>query len=207
MVLRVNSPGGDAFASEKIRREVQALKEAGKRVVVSMGDVAASGGYWLAMGAEEVWASPATITGSIGVYGLLPTFQEPLERLGIHSDGIGTTEMAGKMRLDRSLDPEMQRVFQHATERTYEDFVTLVADSRRMETERVLEVAERRGTSPATVALAWLLRQDGVTAPIIGATRLDHLDDAVAAVDLQLEDDECSRLEGPYVPHPVRGHE
>ena len=144
VVLRVNSPGGDAFASEKIRREVQALKEAGKRVVVSMGDVAASGGYWLAMGAEEVWASPATITGSIGVYGLLPTFQEPLERLGIHSDGVGTTEMAGKLRLDRSLDPEMQRVFQHATERTYEDFVTLVADARGMEAERVLEVAQGR---------------------------------------------------------------
>lgn len=73
--------------------------------------------------------------------------------------------------------------------------------------ERVLELAEQRGTAPATVALAWLLRQDGVTAPIVGATRLEHLDDAVAAVELELDGEECARLEAPYVPHPVRGHD
>lgn len=144
VVLRIDSPGGDAFASEKIRREVQALREAGKRVVVSMGDVAASGGYWIAMGAEEVWASPATITGSIGVYGLLPTFEEPLARLGVHTDGVGTTKLAGKMRLDRAMDPELKRVFQHATDRTYEDFVELVAKTRGLETDDVLEVAQGR---------------------------------------------------------------
>ena len=73
--------------------------------------------------------------------------------------------------------------------------------------ERVLEVAERRGTAPATVALAWLLHQEEVTAPIIGATRLEHLDDAVAAVEMELDDGECARLEEAYIPHPVRGHE
>lgn len=144
VVLRINSPGGDAFASEKIRREMQALRDTGKTVVVSMGNVAASGGYWIAMGAEEVWASPATITGSIGVFGLLPTFQKPLAKLGIHTDGVGTTEMAGKMRLDRSLDPDLRRIFQHATNRTYEDFVTLVSDSRGMEAATVYEVAQGR---------------------------------------------------------------
>ena len=79
----------------------EALKDAGKTVVVSMGDVAASGGYWIAMGADEVWASPSTITGSIGVFGVAPTFSKPLAKLGIHTDGVGTTELAGKMRLDR----------------------------------------------------------------------------------------------------------
>lgn len=145
VVLRINSPGGDAFAAEKVRREVQALREAGKTVVVSMGNVAASGGYWIAMGAEEVWASPSTITGSIGVFGILPTFQKPLAKLGIHSDGIGTTKMAGKLRLDRELDPDIERVFQHATERTYEDFVTLVANARpHLDTAAVHEVAQGR---------------------------------------------------------------
>ena len=144
VVLRINSPGGDAFASEKIRREIQALRETGKSVVVSMGDVAASGGYWMAMGAEQVWASPASITGSIGVFGMLPTFEKPLEKMGIHSDGVGTTELAGKMRLDRSLDPDLKRIFQHATDRTYSDFITLVADSRGLPVAAVDEVAQGR---------------------------------------------------------------
>ncbi len=150
VVLRINSPGGDAFASEKIRREIQALRETGKTVVVSMGNVAASGGFWMAMGAEEVWASPATITGSIGVFGILPTFEKPLAKLGIHSDGVGTTELAGKMRLDRSLDPDLKRVFQHATERVYEDFIKLVADSRpHLDEAQVHEVAQGRVWSGA----------------------------------------------------------
>ncbi|MEE4216753.1 MAG: signal peptide peptidase SppA [Xanthomonadales bacterium] len=150
VVLRINSPGGDAFASEKIRREIQALRETGKTVVVSMGNVAASGGFWMAMGAEEVWASPATITGSIGVFGILPTFEKPLAKLGIHSDGIGTTELAGKMRLDRPLDPDLKRVFQHATERVYEDFIKLVADARpHLDEAQVREVAQGRVWSGA----------------------------------------------------------
>ena len=145
VVLRINSPGGDAFAAENIRHEILALRERGKTVVVSMGNVAASGGYWIAMGGEEVWASPSTITGSIGVFGILPTFQKPLAKLGIHSDGVGTTRMAGKMRLDRELDPDIQRVFQHATERTYEDFVNLVADARpHLDAAAVHEVAQGR---------------------------------------------------------------
>lgn len=144
VVLRINSPGGDAFASEKIRREIEALRETGKTVVVSMGNVAASGGYWIAMGAEQVWASPASITGSIGVFGMLPTFQKPLAKLGIHSDGVGTTELAGKMRLDRALDPDLKRVFQHATDRTYADFINMVAEARGLDTAAVDDVAQGR---------------------------------------------------------------
>jgi len=161
VVLRINSPGGDAFASEKIRREMLALKEAGKTVVVSMGDVAASGGYWIAMGADEVWASPSTITGSIGVFGMFPTFARPLEKLGIRTDGVGTTEIAGKMRLDRPMDPDMRRIFQNLTERTYDDFIDLVADARNMDREVILEVAQGRVWSGVQAKERGLIDQTG----------------------------------------------
>jgi len=170
VVLRINSPGGDAFAAEKIRREVQALKEMGKTVVVSMGNVAASGGYWIAMGADEVWASSASITGSIGVYGILPTFARPLEKLGIHSDGIGTTPLAGKLRLDRPLDPDLRRIFEHAVERTYEDFITLVSESRQMKPDDVLGVAEGRVWSGAQAKDRGLVDQTGTLQEAIDAS-------------------------------------
>jgi len=161
VILRVNSPGGDAFAAEKIRREIQALKEMGKTVVVSMGNVAASGGYWIAMGADEVWASPSTITGSIGVYGILPTFSRPLEKLGIHTDGVGTTALAGKLRIDRPLDPDLRRIFQHATDRTYDDFINLVAQTRQMSPEAVQEVAQGRVWSGSQAKQRGLVDQTG----------------------------------------------
>lgn len=145
VVLRINSPGGDAFASEVLRLEVQQLRESGKKVVVSMGNVAASGGYWLAMGADEVWASPATITGSIGVFGMFPTFNKTLAKIGVHTDGFGTTNIAGKVRLDRSLDPDMARLFQSSTERIYKQFLSLVSDARDFESiEAVDAVAQGR---------------------------------------------------------------
>jgi protease-4 len=169
VVLRINSPGGDAFAAEKIRREIQALKEMGKTVVVSMGNVAASGGYWIAMGVDEVWASPASITGSIGVYGILPTFARPLEKLGIHTDGVGTTPLAGKLRLDRPLDPDLRRIFEHAVERTYEDFITLVSDARQMTPKDVLQVAEGRVWSGAQAKERGLIDQTGTLQEAIDA--------------------------------------
>ena len=161
VVLRINSPGGDVFASEKIRREVQALKESGKTVVVSMGDVAASGGYWIAMAADEVWASPSTITGSIGVFGMIPTFSRPLAKLGIHTDGIGTTPLAGKLRLDRPLESDLKRIFQHATEQTYDDFIQLVTDARPLERYEVEAVAQGRVWSGAQAKDRQLVDQTG----------------------------------------------
>jgi protease-4 len=161
VVLRINSPGGDVFASEKIRREVQALKESGKTVVVSMGDVAASGGYWIAMPADEVWASPATITGSIGVYGMIPTFSKPLAKLGIHTDGVGTTPLAGKLRLDKPLDADLKRIFQHATEQNYDDFIELVTDARPLERHEVEAVAQGRVWSGVQAKDRQLVDQTG----------------------------------------------
>jgi protease-4 len=183
VVLRVNSPGGDAFAAEKIRREIQVLQETGKTVVVSMGNVAASGGYWIAMGADEIWASPTSITGSIGVYGILPTFSRPLEKLGIHTDGVGTTPLAGKLRLDRPLDPDLRRIFEHATQRTYEDFITLVSESRQMSPEAVLEVAEGRVWSGVQAKDRGLVDQTGTLQEAIdAAARIAGLGSDYAAV-------------------------
>lgn len=144
VVLRINSPGGEVFASEQIRLELQALKDSGITVVVSMGDVAASGGYWIAMAADEIWASPATLTGSIGVFGLVPTFQRPLHNLGIHTDGVGTTPLAGKLRLDLPLDADLKRIFQRSTEHTYQEFLEVVSAARGMSVAAVDTVARGR---------------------------------------------------------------
>lgn len=161
VVLRLNSPGGDSFASEKIRREVQALRDAGKTVVISMGDVAASGAYWIAMAGEEVWASPATITGSIGVFGIIPTFSSPLEKLGIHTDGVGTTPLAGKLRLDMPLDKDLKRIFQRATEQTYREFIRVVAQGRGMSEDAVDKVARGRVWSGVQAKERGLVDQTG----------------------------------------------
>ncbi|MGD8384184.1 MAG: signal peptide peptidase SppA, partial [Lysobacterales bacterium] len=145
LVLRINSPGGDAYAAQAIRQEIQQVRDAGKKVVVSMGNVAASGGYMIAMAADEVWASPATITGSIGVFGMLPTFSGTLAKIGVHTDGFGTTDIAGKIRLDRPLDPSMARVLQAATERVYRQFVAMVKKARGIDTLAEVEaVAQGR---------------------------------------------------------------
>jgi protease-4 len=133
VVLRINSPGGEVYATEALRLELQQVRDAGKTVVVSMGNVAASGGYWMSMAADEVWASPATITGSIGVFGMLPTFGGTLDKIGVHTDGFGTTNMAGKLRLDKPLDPGIARVFQSSTEKTYHQFISLVKEARGFE--------------------------------------------------------------------------
>lgn len=144
VVLRIDSPGGDAFASEKIRSELQALREAGKPVVVSMGNVAASGGYWIAMAADEVWASPSTITGSIGVYGLSPRLHQSLERIGVRTDGVGTTPLSGQFDLTRPLQPELEKIFRTTINRTYDDFIEIVSVARDMPGDEVRAVAQGR---------------------------------------------------------------
>lgn len=161
VVLRINSPGGESFASEKIRRELQAMREGGRTVVISMGDVAASGAYWIAMAGEEVWASPASITGSIGVFGIFPTFARPLEKLGIHTDGVGTTPLAGKSRLDLPMDADLKRIFQGATEQTYRKFIEVVAAGRNMDASEVEEVAQGRVWSGAQAKDRGLVDQTG----------------------------------------------
>ncbi|HXC59617.1 MAG TPA: signal peptide peptidase SppA [Steroidobacteraceae bacterium] len=144
VVLRVDSPGGSAFASEVIYREVLAVKAAGKPVVVSMGDVAASGGYYVAAPADEIFASANTITGSIGIYSVIPTLDRTLGKVGVSVDGVGTTAMSGKLRVDRPLDPTLRDYIQFTTDRGYEVFLSHVAAGRDKSRDDVHALAQGR---------------------------------------------------------------
>jgi protease-4 len=137
VVLRVDSPGGSSFASEIIMDEIRALQEEGKPVVASMSSVAASGGYVISMYADRVIASPSTITGSIGVFGMWPTYQRTLDVIGIATDGIGSTPWSGQLRPDRAMSEQAKQLFQLAINDGYQDFIDSVADSRGMEIEAV----------------------------------------------------------------------
>lgn len=143
VVLRIDSGGGSMFASEVIRAEVLAIKAAGKPVIASMSSVAASGGYWIASAANEIWAAPSTITGSIGVFGSFMTFENTMAKLGIYSDGIATTEMAG-LSITRPLNEKMAQVIQLSVEDAYRRFLDVVADARDMTPEQVDKIAQGR---------------------------------------------------------------
>ncbi len=144
LVLRVNSPGGSAFASEIIRRELELTRKAGKPVVVSMGDVAASGGYWISMSSDEVIAEAGTITGSIGVFGMLPTADKLLEKLSINTGGHTTTWLAGGYDPRRPLDPRMASVVQSGINHIYADFTGKAAAARKKSVAEIDAVAQGR---------------------------------------------------------------
>jgi len=144
LVLRVDSPGGSVLASEQIYREVRALKEAGKPVVVSMSDVAASGGYYIAAPADEIIASANTITGSIGVFASIPTFNRTLGKVGINVDGVGTTPLSGAVRLDRPLSEAANKLLQSTVDHTYQQFLLRVASGRNKTRDAVDSVAQGR---------------------------------------------------------------
>lgn len=189
LVLRVDSGGGSAFASEIIRRELELTRAAGKPVVVSMGSVAASGGYWISMASDQVWAHPTTITGSIGVFGMLPTFQKTLSKyLGVHNDGVGTTSMAGSYRPDRSLNPRMANIIQHSVDDTYRRFIGLAAAARGMTAEQVDSVAQGRVWSGEDAFAYGLVdRLGGQQGALDAAAALAGLDDDYAVRYLELE--------------------
>lgn len=149
VVLRVNSPGGSVTGSEKIRRAVRALQDDGAPVVVSMSNLAASGGYWISMDADEIWAHESTITGSIGIFGLVPTIDKPLDKLGIHTDGVGTTPLAGALRIDRPLSADVRTLMQTQIEHGYRQFVDGVAEGRDLPPEQVERIARGRVWSGA----------------------------------------------------------
>jgi protease-4 len=142
IVLRVDSPGGSVLASEEIYREVRAAQKAGKPVVVSMGDLAASGGYYISASADEIWAHPATITGSIGIFGAVPTFQNTLAKIGVNVDGVGTTNLSGQLRLDRALGEDARKMLQLTIEHGYEEFLARVADGRKKTRDEVHAIAQ-----------------------------------------------------------------
>ena len=169
LVLRVDSPGGSAFASDVILRELEAFQDSGRPLVVSMSSVAASGGYWISMGADEIWASPTTITGSIGVGATFPTFSRSLDQLGIHVDGLGTTRLSGQANLLRELGPDVNEIIQQVIGHTYDEFIGQVAEFRDKDLNEVDEVARGR------VWIATDAQEHGLV------DKLGDLDDAVAS--------------------------
>lgn len=142
VVLRVDSPGGSTFASEVIADEIVALQAAGKPVVASMGSVAASAGYWISAVTDRVIASPSTVTGSIGVFGMFPTFQRTLATVGVATDGVGTTPWSGELRPDRAMSDDAKRLFQLIIEDTYDHFISGVAEQRGLEKDYVDSIAQ-----------------------------------------------------------------
>ncbi len=144
VVLRVDSPGGSAFASDVIAHEIEALQDAGKPVVASMSSAAASGGYWIVAGADRIFARPATITGSIGIFGMFPTYHRTAEVVGLTTDGIGTTPWSGEFRPDREMSDHAKQLFQLVIEDGYDDFITRVAESRGLEKQAVDAIAQGR---------------------------------------------------------------
>ncbi|WP_153162892.1 signal peptide peptidase SppA [Zoogloea sp. 1C4] len=190
LVLRIDSPGGSATASEVIRRELALTRKAGKPVVVSMGSVAASGGYWIAMAADEVWASPTTITGSIGIFAMLPDLSGPMAKLGLTVDGIGTTPLAAGLDPRRPLDPQIGKLLQSSIEHGYKRFLTVVGEARKMSPEAVDQVAQGR---------VWM----GIQAQEKGLVdKLGGLDAALkaAAARAGLTDYDVSYVEKPLSP-------
>jgi protease-4 len=178
------------FASEIIRQELLRTRAMGIPVVISMGAVAASGGYYIAAEADEIWATPATITGSIGVFAAIPTFEQLLHRIGVHTDGVGTTDLAGSLRLDRPLNPEVADAIRSGVEFSYRNFLQLVAVGRDMTPQQVDALAQGRVWSAPDALENGLL--DG----------LGTLADAVAAAAARagLEDYEVEYVELPRSP-------
>lgn len=196
LVVRVDSRGGSVTASERIRRAVLAAKAEGMPVVVSFGSVAASGGYWIATAGDHIMAEPSTITGSIGVFGVLPSFEGTLERLGLGADGVRTTPLSGEPDLLRGPSPEADRLIQAAVGSTYRRFLALVSEARDIPPQRVDEIAQGRVWDGGTARQLGLVDQFGSLDDAIAeaARRADLDPDRTSAVWLEAEPTFLGRL-------------
>lgn len=181
VVLRIDSPGGSAFASEQVRTALLSVKAAGKPVVVSMGSVAASGGYWIASAADEIWAKPTTITGSIGIFGMFATTEKLLSQFGVYSDGVGTTDYAG-LSVNRPLPAHMSEIIQMTVDNGYSNFLDVVAEGRNMTPEQVNLVAQGR---------VWT-GQDALERGLVD--KLGGLTDAIASAAEKAKVDKSNRI-------------
>jgi len=192
LVVRIDSGGGSATASEVISREIELTRRDGKPVYVSMGSVAASGGYWIAAPADKIWATPTTITGSIGIFGAFPTFEKSLQSLGITSDGVGTTKLSDAFDPSRPLNDLVSQSMQQIIEQGYRRFIHRVAEGRNMSPEAVEKIAEGR---------VWA----GTTAKELGLVdEIGSLQDAIRAVaqKVGLKDYEIT-----YITQPLTARE
>ena len=161
LVLHIDSPGGSALASEIIHREIELIRQSGKPVIASMSSIAASGGYWIASAANEIWAAPTTITGSIGIYSAVATFEKSLDYLGVHNDGVGTTRVADAFDTARPLNPivadSMEQVIQH----NYQRFIKTVSEGRNLTLQDVEKIAQGRVWAGKTAKELGLVDQFG----------------------------------------------
>ena len=197
LVLRVDSPGGSAFGSELIRRELELTRQAGKPVVVSMGNVAASGGYWISMAADEVIADPATITGSIGVFALFPTVDKVIDKLGIHTAGQTTTWLGDAGNPLRPMDPRFGQLIQGAINHVYDDFTTKAAKARNTTPDKIDAVgqgrvwtgaqAQERGLVDTLGGYQDALKAAARRAKLSGEPRIVYIEREVSRVDKVLE--------------------
>lgn len=197
VVLRIDSPGGSAMASELIRNALETLQADGKPLVASMGGVAASGGYWIAANAREIWAAPTTITGSIGVFGVVPTLEHSLGQLGIHSDGASTTALGDALQLDRPMSPLAERVLQQGVDFTYQAFLARVAAGRGSTPAEIDRVAQGRVWTGADAHRLHLVDHLGDLEDAIGAAarlaslsryEVDYLEPALTPFERLLQD-------------------
>lgn len=187
LVLRIDSPGGSGFASEVVREALLEFREKGKPLVASMGSVAASGGYWIAAPADEIWAAPTTITGSIGVLSAFPSFSRGLNEIGITTDGLGTTAIAGGLDPSRPLSPEWEQILRLSNDNAYQRFLSIVSEGRKMPVDDVAAIAGGRVWTGARAL------QNGLI------DKLGSLDEAVksAAALAELQDYDTRTLDPP----------
>jgi protease IV len=192
LVLRVDSPGGGVYPSEQIRREIALTKEAGIPVVVSMGNVAASGGYWISMNADKIIADPSTITGSIGIFGMWLSSNRTLEKIGVRTDGVGTTPLAGAFDPTREFDPRVGEVVQTIIDRGYAQFIGKVAEARKSSADKIDLVARGRVWSGAQAKERGLVDQ-------LGGLQ-DAINEAAALAKLKKDDYKLAYVERPPSP-------
>jgi protease-4 len=196
LVVRVDSPGGSVLASERIRQAVLQAKSRGLPVVISMGSLAASGGYWIATPGERIFAEPETITGSIGVFGILPSFEGSMQKLGLGADGVRTTPLSGEPDVFRGFSPTVDRLIQMSVEHSYRQFINLVASSRKMTPQRVDEIAQGRVWDGGTARQLGLVDEFGSldTAVAFAAKRAGIDSGSANLVYLEKEPDYWARM-------------
>ena len=192
LVLRVDSPGGGVFPSEQIRREVELTKAAGKPVVVSMANVAASGGYWISMNADKIYADESTITGSIGIFGLMVRAPRALDKIGVHSDGVATTPWAGAFDISRAIDEPTKQVIQSVINHGYSQFIGKVSKARKQTYEQIDANARGRVWSGAQA------KEKGLVDALGGLS--DAVADAAARANLKADQFELNYIESPLSP-------
>jgi protease-4 len=200
LVVRVASPGGSVLGSEQIRLAILEAKRKGIPVVVSMGDLAASGGYWVSTPGDTIFAEPNTITGSIGIFGIIPTFENSLKKIGVTSDGVKTTPLSGQPDITGGFTPQLDQILQAGIENGYRQFIARVAQSRKMTPERVDEIAQGRVWDGGTARQIGLVDRFGTLKDALAeaAKRAGIAADGYHAVYLEKQPSWASRIAATY---------